>query len=61
MTLRDLDEEDISDDLAWNLVFSFKKDDNKNNVKVIKKALRDAKNNNFSEDITNMMKKDYVW
>lgn len=29
MTLRDLDEEDISDDLAWNLVFSFKKDDNK--------------------------------
>ena len=41
--------------------YSLLKDDNKNNVTVIKKALRDAKNNNFSEDITNMMKKDYVW
>ena len=29
MTLKDLDEENISPDLAWNLVFSFKKDDNK--------------------------------
>ena len=35
MTLRDLDEEDISDDLAWNLVFSFKKDDNKNGDAII--------------------------
>ena len=35
MTLRDLNEEDISDDLAWNLVFSFKKDNNKNGDAII--------------------------
>ena len=47
--------------LSMIVKYSLLKDDNKNNVTVIKKALRDAKNNNFSEDITNMMKKDYVW
>lgn len=35
MTLKDLDEENISPDLAWNLVFSFKKDDNKDGDAII--------------------------
>ncbi len=35
MTLKDLDEENILPDLAWNLVFSFKKDDNKDGDAII--------------------------
>ena len=35
MTLKDLDEENISSDLAWDLVFSFKEDDNKNGDAII--------------------------
>ena len=47
MTLRDLDEEDISDDLAWNLVFSFKKDDNKNNEDDSKDNKNEDNKNDF--------------
>ena len=35
MTLKDLDEENILPDSAWNLVFSFKKDDNKDGDAII--------------------------
>lgn len=35
MTLKDLDEENISPDLAWDLVFSFKEDDNKDGDAII--------------------------